>query len=68
LLSGGNEDGAEALAAIHAAGGDALVQAPASAAAPTMPDAALALVPAARALTPDEIAAVFAQLPTRRLP
>lgn len=68
LLSGANEDGAEGLAAIHAAGGHALVQAPASAAVPAMPDAALALVPAARALTPDEIAAVFAQLPTRRLP
>lgn len=68
LLSGANEDGAEGLAAIHAAGGHALVQAPASAAVPAMPDAALALVPSARALTPDEIAAVFAQLPTRRLP
>lgn len=68
LLSGANEDGAEGLAAIHAAAGHALVQAPASAAVPAMPDAALALVPSARALTPDEIAAVFAQLPTRRLP
>ena len=68
LLSGANEDGAEGLAAIHAAGGHALVQAPASAAVSAMPGAALALVPAARALTPDEIAAVFAQLPTRRLP
>lgn len=68
LLSGANEDGAEGLAAIHAAGGHALVQAPASAAVPAMPDAALALVPSARALSPDEIAAVFAQLPTKRLP
>lgn len=68
LLSGANEDGAEGLAAIHAAGGRALVQSPESAPVRTMPDAALALVPAARALTPDEIAAVFAQLPTRRLP
>ncbi len=68
LLSGANEDGAEGLAAIHAAGGCTLVQSPASAPVPTMPQAAQALVPSARALTPDEIAAVFAQLPTRRLP
>lgn len=68
LLSGANEDGAEGLAAIHDAGGHVLVQAPSSAAVPTMPDAALARVPTARTLTPDEIAAMFAQLPTRRLP
>lgn len=68
LLSGANEDGADGLAAIHAAGGRTLVQSPASAPVPTMPDAALARVPAAQALAPEEIAAVFAQLPTRRLP
>jgi two-component system chemotaxis response regulator CheB len=68
LLSGANEDGAEGLAAIHAAGGRALVQTPASAAMREMPDAALALVPTAQTLVPDEIASVFSRLPTRRLP
>ena len=43
LLSGANEDGADGLAAIHAVGGRALVQAPATAFMPTMPEAALAL-------------------------
>ena len=68
LLSGANEDGAEGLAAIHAAGGRALVQAPDTAAMRTMPDAALARVPTAQSLTLEEIAAVFAQLPTEPLP
>ncbi|WP_315130318.1 chemotaxis protein CheB [Achromobacter marplatensis] len=68
LLSGANEDGAAGLAAIHAAGGRTIVQAPASAAMPTMPEAALARQPAHDALTPDEIATLFSQLRTPRLP
>ena len=68
LLSGANEDGAEGLAAIHAAGGHALVQAPETAAMRAMPDAALARVPAAQVLAPEEIAAFLEQLPARRLP
>ncbi len=66
LLSGANEDGADGLAAIHAVGGHALVQAPATAFMAAMPEAALARTPALPALTLEEIAALFAQLPTHR--
>lgn len=66
LLSGANEDGAEGLAAIHAAGGHAVVQAPATAAMPTMPAAAIARIPAPQVLTPEDIAALLARLPTQR--
>lgn len=67
LLSGANEDGAEGLAAIHAAGGCTVVQSPATAAMPTMPQAALTKVPGHHVMTPDEIAAMFARLPVHRL-
>ncbi|WP_445657468.1 chemotaxis protein CheB [Achromobacter sp. NCFB-sbj8-Ac1-l] len=66
LLSGANEDGADGLAAIHAAGGYAVVQAPATAFMRAMPDAALAQTPALPALTLEEIAQLFARLPTRQ--
>ncbi len=66
LLSGANADGAEGLAAIHAAGGYAVVQAPATAAMPAMPVAAIARIPAAHVLAPTEIAALFARLPAQR--
>jgi len=66
LLSGANADGAEGLAAIHAAGGHAVVQAPATAAMPAMPVAAIARIPAARALAPEDIAALLARLPAQR--
>lgn len=65
LLSGANEDGAQGLVAIHAAGGRTVVQAPSSAAMPTMPNAALARLAVDDALTPDEIAAMLSQLPTQ---
>ncbi|MFY0476198.1 chemotaxis protein CheB [Achromobacter marplatensis] len=68
LLSGANGDGAAGLAAIHAAGGRSIVQAPSSAAMPVMPRAALTRQPAHDALTPGEIAMLFAQLRTSRLP
>ncbi|HCW20679.1 chemotaxis protein CheB [Achromobacter sp.] len=68
LLSGANGDGAAGLAAIHAAGGRTVVQAPSSAAMPVMPQAALARQPAHEVLTPGEIATLFAQLRTSRLP
>ncbi len=42
LLSGANEDGVHGLQAIQAAGGLTIVQEPASASMPTMPQAALA--------------------------
>lgn len=50
VLTGNNEDGAAGLAAVHAAGGVALVQDPREARAPVMPQAALRRVPEARAL------------------
>lgn len=68
LLSGANEDGAAGLAAIHAAGGRTVVQAPSSAAMPVMPEAALAHQPAHEALTPAQIATLFTQLRAPRLP
>lgn len=42
LLTGANDDGAAGLARVHAAGGIALVQDPAEAPYPTMPEAAIA--------------------------
>jgi len=59
LLTGANDDGAAGLARIHALGGITLVQDPATAKAPTMPEAALALCPAHQRLTLDAIATVL---------
>jgi two-component system chemotaxis response regulator CheB len=56
VLTGASDDGAEGLRAVHAAGGIAIVQEPASAEAPTMPKAALAAVPSARVVRLSEIA------------
>lgn len=67
LLSGANEDGAQGLAAIHAAGGQAVVQAPDSAAMRAMPDAALALLDTPCVRSPAAIAALLARLPARPL-
>ena len=66
LLSGANADGADGLAAIHAAGGHAVVQAPATAAMPAMPIAAIARISTPHVLTPEDIATLLASLPTRR--
>lgn len=66
ILTGRGQDGAAGLAALVAAGGQALVLAPAEAEAPEMPVAALAAVPAARAMTLAEFAraiVVFAGSP-----
>lgn len=62
LLSGANEDGAQGMASVHAAGGLAVVQSPDSAAMQTMPRAALARVPQAQVLAPQGIAALIASL------
>lgn len=67
LLSGANDDGAQGLAAIRAAGGYTLVQAPASAAMPTMPEAALSRAQGHHVLTPQAIAAAFVHLHAQRL-
>lgn len=64
ILTGANEDGAQGLAAVHAAGGEALIQAPAESYAPTMPIAALAACPEARVLTLNDIANHLAALTT----
>ena len=56
ILTGGNEDGAAGLAAVRRAGGMTLVQQPAEALAPQMPAAALALGPADRVATLEEMA------------
>jgi two-component system chemotaxis response regulator CheB len=55
LLSGSNPDGAGGLAAIHAAGGKTIVQSPASASSPEMPQAALDLFMPDLVATPSAI-------------
>ena len=62
LLSGANEDGARGLEAIAAAGGLVVVQDPASAPMPTMPQAALACVAVHHVLPPAGIADLLAHL------
>lgn len=62
LLSGANQDGAQGSAAVQAAGGLVVVQQPAGAPMPAMPQAALARVPTACALTPEGIAGLIAGL------
>lgn len=62
LLSGANEDGARGLQAIAAAGGLVVVQDPASASMPAMPQAALARVAVPHVLPPAGIADLLAHL------
>lgn len=62
LLSGANEDGARGLQAIAAAGGLVVVQDPASASMPAMPQAALARVAADHVLPPADIADLLVDL------
>ena len=57
ILTGANPDGALGLKAIAAAGGRAIVQTPAHAYAPAMPEAALQSCPEAAAMDLEEIAA-----------
>lgn len=64
LLSGANDDGARGLATIRSLGGTTLVQAPESAALPTMPEAALKIDPAHRRIGVEDIAAFLAGLET----
>jgi two-component system chemotaxis response regulator CheB len=61
LLSGANEDGAQGLAAVRKAGGETIVQAPATCVVATMPEAGLRLDPAARVLPLPEIGPYLAQ-------
>ncbi|MDY6983091.1 MAG: chemotaxis protein CheB [Pseudomonadota bacterium] len=57
VLTGANEDGAAGLRAIVAAGGTAVVQQPASAMVPAMPQAALNACPSARVMGLEAIGA-----------
>jgi two-component system chemotaxis response regulator CheB len=57
ILTGANQDGAKGLKAVADAGGTAIVQDPAEAAAPAMPEAALAACPHAKVLSLAAIAA-----------
>ncbi len=62
ILSGASQDGAHGLQAVHRAGGRTFVQAPATAQATTMPLAALAACPEARALPLNELAKALCAL------
>lgn len=64
ILTGSNEDGAQGLATVRAAGGITLVQAPETAYVPTMPAAALARGPVDFVLTLEQLAQWFAALGT----
>ena len=57
VLSGANHDGAAGLKAVSEAGGKTIVQNPKGAFAAAMPEAAMAMCPSARVLTPQKIAA-----------
>lgn len=59
LLSGANQDGAQGLSAVQAAGGVTIVQHPSSSPMPAMPEAALALLQPDHVLAPPEIAALL---------
>ncbi|MBB6561315.1 two-component system chemotaxis response regulator CheB [Acidovorax soli] len=67
LLSGANQDGARGLAAIGAAGGLTIVQAPGSASMSAMPQSALDLMAPHHTLAPSEIASLLAELQMRRI-
>lgn len=66
LLSGANEDGARGLQAIQAAGGLTIVQDPASASMPTMPQAAIARGAGHHVMTPAAMADWLARWPVRQ--
>ncbi len=67
LLSGANADGAQGLASVHRAGGRTVVQTPATAAAATMPLAALALLEPTHLLAPADMADVLNTLYSGRV-
>lgn len=62
ILTGANQDGAEGLRAVGEAGGVAVVENPAGAAASAMPEAALTAWPEARVMTLEEIGAYLRSL------
>ena len=68
LLTGGNEDGASGLAYIARCGGMTVLQDPAEAAAPAMPESALKVMTPTHVLRLDEIAALLMTIATRTKP
>lgn len=62
VLTGANHDGAVGLTAVADAGGIAIVENPAGAQMPTMPAAALAACPSAKAMTLDDITSYLLKL------
>lgn len=68
VLSGANRDGAAGLSAVHAVGGATVVQRPETAAAGTMPAAALAAVPSSAVLELPRIADMLSAVHARRCP
>jgi len=67
VLTGSNADGAAGLRLIADAGGLAVIQDPASAEAPAMPEAAIEAVPTARVFPLDRIAPFLSALPAQPL-
>jgi two-component system chemotaxis response regulator CheB len=67
LLSGANDDGARGMAAIRDAGGTTWAQTPATAAAPQMPEAAIALGAVNATMTPAILGARLAAWPQMKL-
>lgn len=63
ILSGSNDDGARGAAAAAARGASLIVQEPASAERPAMPEAALSLAQNAKVLTPPDIGGFLCDLP-----
>jgi two-component system chemotaxis response regulator CheB len=66
ILTGGNEDGARGLAAIKGRGGLAVVQAPETAEARAMPEAAIAAVAVDEVLPPGEIGRFLVEISVKR--
>ena len=62
LLSGANSDGAKGMAAIEQAGGTCIIQDPATAGSPEMPEAAIRMTNLARLLHPEQIATYLQHL------
>lgn len=66
ILTGANQDGAEGLRAVGEAGGVAVVEDPAGAAASAMPEAASAAWPGARVMSLEEIGVYLLSLGNKR--
>ncbi|NCP13949.1 MAG: chemotaxis protein CheB [Sphingomonadales bacterium] len=62
IMSGANHDGAIGLRAVYDAGGQAIVQAPATAEVACMPEAALAACPAARAINLEDMPSALKEM------